>query len=220
MKIKEFFEKFVGRYVWGNLLAMFLVVCLLFVSLIIGLSLYTHHGEGIEVPDLYGMNYDEAAALLSSKQMKVAVSDTGYNKRMNPDCILMQTPSAGLQVKEGRTIYVTINSTSSPTVRIPDIIDNTSYREAQARLVALGFTLQEPKVINGEADWVYGVMAGSRSLRTGDMVSIESPLTLVIGGGASDESMDDGSTETSDSIADEEDDFIEIVGEEPAGMGE
>jgi hypothetical protein len=85
---------------------------------------------------------------------------------------------------------VTINSTLSPKVRIPDIIDNSSFREAQARLSAIGFRLEKPKVIDGERDWVYGVMANGKNLQSGEMVSIETPLMLVIGNGTSEEDED------------------------------
>ncbi len=214
MDMKGFFGKFVSRYLLGHLLAMVIVVCLLIFGVIYGLSVYTHHGEGVEVPDLYGMNFEEAASLLGSQNVILETSDTGYNKRMDPNCILLQIPSAGVKVKGGRTIYVTINSTSSPKVRIPDIIENSSYREANARLTAIGFLLSEPKVIAGEKDWVYGIMSGSRNLRAGDMVSIETPLVLVIGSGEHEETDEDEMLAITDSTSNEPDDFIEIVGEE------
>ncbi len=212
MDVKEFFGKFVSRYLLGHLLAMVVVVCLLCFGVMYGLSVYTHHGEGIEVPNLYGMDYNEAVSLLSNKKVIVEISDTGYNKKMDADCILLQTPGAGTKVKEGRTVYVTINSTTSPKVKIPDIVDNSSYREAQARLSALGFNLLEPKVIDGERDWVYGVMTGTRNLQAGDVVSIEMPLVLVIGNGTSEEEEDlDVMLEVPDSLMMEADDFEEVV---------
>ncbi len=211
MDMKVFFGKFVSRYLWGHLLAMAIVVCLLFAAVIYGLTVYTHHGEGIAVPDLYGMDINEAESQLGSQNLYVVVSDTGYNKRMDADCILMQTPGAGSKVKEGRTIYVTINSTSSPKVRIPDIIDNSSYREAQARLTAMGFKLLEPKIVEGEKDWVYGVLSGMQELKAGDVVSIESPLVLVIGSGTIEEDMEDMMLDTLDTFPDEPDDFIEVM---------
>ena len=86
-------------------------------------------------------------------------------------------------VKKGRIIYVTVNSAKSPTLPIPDLIDNSSYREAEAKLVAMGFKLLPPKRILGERDWVLGIISHGRQVSTGDHVSIESPLTLVIGNG-------------------------------------
>ena len=99
-----------------------------------------------------------------------------------------------MEVKAGHVIYVTVNSPSSPTFAIPDVIDNSSYREAEAKLMALGFKLLPPKRILGEKDWVYGIMSRGRQLNTGDHVSIDVPLTLVIGNGryGEDEDIDFG----------------------------
>ena len=95
-------------------------------------------------------------------------------------------------VKSGHTVYLTVNSPSSPTIAIPDVVDNSSYREAEAKLMALGFKLLPPQVIAGEKDWVYGILCRGRRVSTGDHVSIETPLTLIIGSGQyeSDEDLD------------------------------
>lgn len=213
MDVKEFFGKFVSRYILTHLFAMLMVILLLSFGVMYGLSVYTRHGEGIELPDLYGMDYDDVVALLEDQGLLVVANDTGYNKRMDANCVLLQMPGAGAKVKRGRTIYVTINSTSSPKVKIPDVIDNSSYREAQARLTAIGFVLLEPKVIDGERDWVYGVIAGSKNLHAGDLVSIEAPLRLVIGNGTSeeDEDSEDMMLDTPDSTQGDIDEFVEIV---------
>lgn len=215
MSIKEFIGKFKSPFLWGNLLAMFIVIIALFIGVQYWLGYYTHHGEGIEVPNLYGVNYEDAIDRMQPYGISVISNDTGYNKKMEPNCILLQVPGPGTKVKEGRTIYVTINSTSSPTVKIPDIIDNSSYREAQARLTAIGFHLLEPKIIEGERDWVYGVMAGNRSLQAGDMISIETPLTLVIGSGTQEEEDEESvMLDMPNSQSDEIDDFKEVTSPE------
>ena len=168
-------------------MAMLVVLILIGLGVKFGLAAYTRHGEGIKVPDLYGTDFKKALVMLEEKGLTIIVNDSGYNKRMPANCILTQTPAAGNHVKEGRTIFVTVNSTASPSGAIPDLIDNSSYREAQARLTAIGFRLLPPKRIDGEQDWLYGIQCGGRSLHTGDMVSIESPLTLIIGNGTYEE---------------------------------
>ena len=212
MDVKVFFGKFVSGYLWGHLLAMALVIVGLCFGVKYGLAIYTHHGEGIALPNLRGMSYAKAIEMMEEQGIYVVANDTGYNKKMEAGCVLMQTPGAGTKVKEGRTIFVTINSTSSPAVKIPDIIDNSSFREAQAKLTALGFRLLEPKVIDGERDWVYDVQAGGRSLQQGDMVPIETPLTLVIGNGMiGEESEEDMMLDMPDSTDLETDDFEEVT---------
>lgn len=212
MDVKVFFGKFVSGYLWGHLLAMTLVIVGLCFGVKYGLAIYTHHGEGIALPNLRGMSYAKAIEMMEEQGIYVVANDTGYNKKMEAGCVLLQTPGAGTKVKEGRTIFVTINSTSSPAVKIPDIIDNSSFREAQAKLTALGFRLLEPKVIDGERDWVYDVQAGGRSLQQGDMVPIETPLTLVIGNGMiGEESEEDMMLDMPDSTDMETDEFEEVT---------
>ena len=187
MKSKEFFSKFASGYLLGHLAAMAAVVVLICIGVKYGLNTYTHHGESIPVPDLQGMDYAKAYALLERNGLRAVVTDSGYNKRLPANSVLAQNPSAGLKVKTGHVIYVTVNSSSSPTLVIPDLIDNSSAREAKAKLTAMGFRLLEPQYVTGEKDWVYGIVCRGHRVAAGDAVSIEAPLTLVIGSGTYDD---------------------------------
>ena len=59
MFLRSFFKKLTSPMVWGNILAMVIVIVLLMVGLIWWLGEYTHHGEGISVPDFSGLSYRE-----------------------------------------------------------------------------------------------------------------------------------------------------------------
>lgn len=183
MKTKEFFGKFCSKFLFWNLIAMALVVILLVVGVNYGLDWYTHHGESIRVPNIEGMRIDKARETMEECGLEIVVTDSGYNRRLPADCVLTQNPGAGLTVKSGHTIYVTINSSNSPSVAIPDVVDNSSYREAEAKLISLGFKVLPPQYVTGEKDWVYGVSCNGRKVSTGERVSIEQPLTLLVGSG-------------------------------------
>lgn len=190
MFLKSFFRKLTAPIVWGNLLAMLLVLVLLIAGLIWWLGDYTHHGEGISVPDFTGLDYNASVSRGEEAGLIVIVSDSTYNKRMPAGCIVSQKPVAGASVKSGRIIYVTINSLTMPRIAIPDLVGNSSYRQAQARLLAMEFKLTEPKLIDGDKDWVYGLQCDGRNLVTGDMVAKESTLTIVIGNGLTEEDLE------------------------------
>ena len=183
MKTKEFFGKFCSKFLIWNLIAMALVVILLVVGVNYGLDWYTHHGESIRVPNIEGMRIAKAREMMEECGLEIVVTDSGYNKRLPADCVLTQSPGAGLTVKSGHTIYVTINSSNSPSVAIPDVVDNCSYREAEAKLISLGFKVLPPQYVTGEKDWVYGVSCNGRKVSTGERISIEQPLTLLVGSG-------------------------------------
>lgn len=191
METKDFLRKLSSRYLWGNLAAMAVVVVLLCLGLKFGLALYTHHNENIPVPNLRGMDFEKAKALAEQNGLTIVVGDSGYNKTLPGGCILLQTPGYGTTVKAGRTIFVTVNSPSSPTLTIPDVIDNSSVREATARLSAMGFVLLEPRKVDGERDWVYGLEYRGRKLSSGDVLPLGSSLRLLVGNGQYDESDSD-----------------------------
>lgn len=183
----NFLRKLFSNYIVRHLMAMVLVVILLCVGIGFGLDAYTHHGEGIVVPDLKGMTYKKAYALLDEKGLAIVVNDSGYNKQLPANSVLAQTPAFGQKVKQGHIIYVTVNSPHSPTFAIPDIVDNSSLREAEARLMAMGFRLTAPQLIDGEKDWVYGILCQGRRISNGDRIPIDYPLTLMVGKGTFDD---------------------------------
>ena len=191
MSISKMIGKISDWGFWAHLLAMLLVMLLFCIGVKVGLDIYTRHGQEVEVPNLMNMSFDQAKLLLDEYDLNIQVADSGYNKRMPADCILAQMPGATAKVKAGHIIYVTVNSPSSPTVTIPDIIDNSSLREAEAKLAAMGFKLLPPKRIVGEKDWVYGIISRGRRVGTGDRVSTDAPLTLIVGTGGYEAEEDD-----------------------------
>lgn len=183
MKSSEFAAKFKSKYLWGNLAAMVLVVVILCIGVKFGLDLYTHHGESILVPNVRHKSIGDVEKIMADAGLKVVVSDTGYVKSLPPDVVLEQNPAAGEAVKSGHIIYVTINSPHTPTLVMPDIIDNSSLREAMAKLTSLGFNLGQPKYIPGEKDWVYGVLAGGNQISAGARVPVNEVITIIVGNG-------------------------------------
>ena len=183
MQPKEFFQKLMSRYLWLNLLAMLLLVVVLSLGVHIALNLYTHHGESISVPDVRKQSFDAAKRTLENRGFIVEVNDTGYVKTLPSGTILEQMPAAGTRLKGGRVIYLTINAANSPTLALPDLIDNSSLREAQAKLTAMGFKLAPPKYVPGEKDWVYGIQAGGRSYATGQRIPVDALVVILVGNG-------------------------------------
>ena len=219
MKVKHLFNKFASWHLWLNLLGMVAVVIMALVGLKWWLLHYTHHGESIEVPDLYGKDYRVATSEVEELGLRIMANDSTYIKDKPAGCVVVQSPAQGMHVKEGRTIYVTINSLTIPRVRIPDLAGNSSYRQALATLQALEFKVGPPKLIDGDKDWVYGLQCEGRNLHTGDMVARESLITLIIGNGVTDDYdfFDDG-METFDGDEIDEPDSEEVDDFEPIDM--
>lgn len=176
-----FFKKLFSAYLWGNLLAMAAVAALVLFLLWKGLALYTNHGETVDVPSLVGMQESDALYTLERLGLRGLVADSAFNKRKPTGCILDQLPAAGAKVKAGREIRLTINSAQTPTLPLPDVADNSSLREAQAKLAAMGFKLGPVEYIPGDKDWVYGVKSRGRNVYSGERVPLDVPLILQVG---------------------------------------
>ena len=67
---------------------------------------------------------------------------------------------------------------------MPDIADNSSLREAEARLKAMGLKLSPCEYVDGERDWVYGVKYRGKNIFGGDRIPIDAELTLQVGSGS------------------------------------
>ena len=190
MNPSEFFGKFTSRYFWGNICAMAIVVVVACAGVKYGLDVYTHHGESISVPDVRRKSFADAQYLLEDAGMQVVVSDMGYVRNLPPDCILEQSPEPGTNVKSGHIIYLIVNASHTPTITVPDVIDNSSLREAMAKLTAMGFKLTQPEYIDGEKDWVYGLTVKGRHVVAGDKVSVNDYITIQVGNGQRDSTED------------------------------
>lgn len=192
MRIKEFFSLKTNKYFWLNIIAMIAVVILLVFGVLKWLDVYTRHGEAVVVPNVEGMTVDEATKMFRSYRLECIVSDSTYVKNKAAGVVLDANPVAGQKVKEGRIIYLTINTLSVPLRPVPDVADNSSLRQAQAKVLAAGFKLNEVEEMVGEKDWVYGVKYNGRSLNSGDKVPLGAALTLMVGNG-NHEDMDEDS---------------------------
>lgn len=183
MTIKEFFSFKANKYFWVNIIGMVVVACVALFITLKGLDIYTRHGEAVVVPDIKGMQVEEAEMFLRNHGLTCLVSDSNYVKNKPGGSVLELVPAAGQKVKEGRTIYLTINTLDVPLRAVPDVADNSSVRQAQAKILASGFKLAESQVVSGEKDWVYGVKYKGRLLHTGEKIPTGSTLTLMVGSG-------------------------------------
>lgn len=181
ISLKDFFSFKKNRAFWLNLIAMPAVVIAIIFGVLHWLDDYTHHGQSIIVPNVKGLPLQQAEAEFNKKNLKTVVIDSNFVKGMPAGAVLEQKPTSGAKVKTGRPVYLTINTAEMPKVAIPDIIDNSSYRQAEARLRALGFKLTAPEIISGEKDWVYAVKYLEKELTNGEKIPRESVLTLIIG---------------------------------------
>jgi beta-lactam-binding protein with PASTA domain len=120
---------------------LFIITCLLAVISVTLLLLsdtilmpaYTNHNEGITVPDLTHLSFDEAKNIINEYGFRFDLVEKRTNSALPPLYIIEQNPSAGTIVKPNRKIHLVVNTASLPTVRVPDL-KNLSVRNAILQL--------------------------------------------------------------------------------------
>jgi beta-lactam-binding protein with PASTA domain len=146
------------------------------------LRFYTRHGEGIPVPKLKGLSANEAIEILESQGFKYEI-DSVYQMDKQPGLVVEQDPDAHTNVKENRTIYLTIITTNAPNVGFPDIFSMT-YLEARAVLSNYGIKIGDTSYTSDIVrDRVLEVSYKGRTITAGQQLPKGSILSIVLGDG-------------------------------------
>ena len=164
-------------------IALVIIVVLVF-GIMKWLSYTTNHGEEITVPDLSKLSVELAEEKLDALDLEYVLLDTTeYQKDYPKFSVVKQDPIAGSKVKEGRKIYIKVNSDAYRDIVMPDLIEQT-LRQAEPTLKALGLELGEKtyKPYLGK-DMVLEMRYKGRKLKAGDKIPKASKIDLVLGDG-------------------------------------
>jgi len=112
----------------------------LLLIIIQGLGWYTNHNQRIKVPKLTGKSFDDAKIQVELMGLNCVIIDSMYSAKLPPFSVVDQNPPINMEVKPGRTIYLTINSGNKPKVKAPKLTD-MSITLARAVLKNRGFEL-------------------------------------------------------------------------------
>lgn len=197
----SFLKKAISNTYVKNIAAMIIIAIVLIGITLFFVNKYTRHDQAIEVPDLKGLQIEDAAAMIAAKNLRYEIVDSLFQKDGVPGAILEQIPSGKSSVKHGRTIYLTIQAKNEPLVAIPDLED-ASLRQAETLLNALGiYQINIVSVPSEFQDLVYGVEYKGAPLKGGQKIPKGSTVTLKVGNGnGSDTSLDSLHTEESETF--------------------
>lgn len=120
-----------------NLIAALILALFIILGVYKWLDSHTRHGESISVPDLRGMKLDRLDEFLGEQQLRYKVVDSLFELGKKPGTVLEQDPAPDSKVKENRTLYLTVNSSQPPKVKMPNLVD-VSHRQAEAILQTFG----------------------------------------------------------------------------------
>lgn len=166
-----------------HLLASIATVIALFLLTVFLLQKYTAHGQTITVPDLTGKSIPEVMQILHNKNLNYSIVDSSFSDKMMPLCVIDQNPKPNRKVKDGRTIYLTINSKQPPKVKMPDLRD-VSLKQAGMVLnsygLKVGRLIYKPDLAQNA---VLDQQINGVSIKPGDLVFKGSYIDLVLGDG-------------------------------------
>ena len=189
----KIFSLFTNIYVKNILLAC-LTLVILVVVVLRWLDDYTKHGRQVVVPPVEGLQVAEAAPFFKQRSLRYVVIDSIFIRNRPYGSILETFPPAGTHVKEKRTIFLTVNSSSAPSLIVPGIKD-VSQRQAYAMLRSIGFeSITVQKIKGAYKNLVVGLETKGRQLNAGDRLPADAPLILLVSSG-------DGKTWESDTIS-------------------
>ena len=163
---------------------MLLIILFAVLFGILALGFITDHGDYVRVPDLKGKTLDSVAIELDKLELKYVVLDSGnYNPNYKTFSVLDQQPKFDSKVKEGRKIYLTINSADFKMVEVPNVI-RTTIRQARKSLESLGFVIGEIEYIDDIGkDEVISFSFQGKDLTPGDTLKKTSVIDFKLGNG-------------------------------------
>ena len=177
-------DKLSKRKILIHLIVSITVMIIIVFTLVSWLGSYTNHGEIVTVPNIKGMKYAELKEYLENKNLDVKISDSSmFLLDKGPGVVIEQDPRPNEQVKEGRTIYVSITRTVPPQVKMPNLID-VSQRQAEAILFSyglrLGSMIYKPDLAKGA---ILEMSCKGKLLKAGELIAKGSRIDLVLGDG-------------------------------------
>lgn len=181
--MKKIFARLTKQPFWVNLLAAILLIFLLIFLFLQSLSWFTNHGSYLKVPMVTGKNVDEAIKLLEDKGFDVVIQDSVYYDSLPKYTVLKQLPDPDATVKANRTVFLTVNRATPPTIAMPKL-EGLSFRFAVGLLernhLRLGDTIYRPDFMKGS---VLEQQYNATRIAAGTKVPWGARINLVIGAG-------------------------------------
>ena len=180
----KIWDQFKSKSIIKQIFLMASVVFIVFFIVYYSLMIYTKHDRYIEVPNLSGLNLDEAIDILKKNRLKYEVLDSSKFFVEIPNySIISQIPSNKELVKKNRKIYLNVNPRNFQKVSLPNVIQITK-RNAESILTALGFQVLEYNYVDDIGkDMVLDVLYEGEKILPGQKIPMNSGLSLILGNG-------------------------------------
>jgi beta-lactam-binding protein with PASTA domain len=163
----------------------FLIIFSVIMLLLLGLNIYTKHGQAVPVPNFVGLTRQGTKDLAKKSRMRYQVIDSVYTILVPRGCVAEQNPKPGFKVKKWRNIALTINAYRPEMVAVPDLVD-LPLRQAIALMESSGLLMgslrYKPDL---SVNVVLNQLYNGKDIPAKDSVQKGSVIDLVLGKGLS-----------------------------------
>ena len=168
---------------WKTILYGIALYVVLFVFVLIGLKIYTNHGDSFPVPDFKGLSSDRVNEIADSRGLIIEIMDSTFIPYLRKGSVIDQYPKPGINVKENRTIFLTINALNQVKVKMPNVV-GVSYRQGKSTLeghgLRIGKLIYKPDFAKNN---ILGQMFNGKEIEPGTMIEKGELVDLILGNG-------------------------------------
>ncbi|MCM1151287.1 MAG: PASTA domain-containing protein [Alistipes sp.] len=143
----EKYSSFLNRFRYEhplifNLAIIAAIILMMALAAHAAMHIGTRHGSRRRVPDFSGVPLLEAQRMARKNDLRLQINDSLFVPAYEGGIVLDQLPQGGVEVKPGRTVYITINSFRQKMVPVPYVADR-SLRQAKNMLEIAGLEIGE-----------------------------------------------------------------------------
>ncbi len=176
-------SKFFLLNFFGSIAAVIIII----VIVNLALKWYTHHGEQVSVPNLIGVDANEAIQIIEEEGFKYQIIDTIYDNKQKKGAVVDQNPKPESLVKSGRRIYLIVNSRQDEFISMPQLVGLT-LRQAKSMAENYGLEIGNLRYVPDIAvNVVIKQYYRGNEIEAGKKIKKGSKIDLIIGLGLSDQ---------------------------------
>ncbi len=177
---------FKTKIIWKHISIQIAIIIIILLIIYFWLSIYTYHGESIEVPNFSGLTIEQAQQTAEAYDLKIVLFDSVHFIDKPKGTIISQIPEAKHKVKPNRTIYIIINGFENEKIPMPDL-RSISLRQAQSDAELFGLKIGKLTYVPDISTTVLEQLYKGKPIAPQTMISKNSVIDLIVGKGESNE---------------------------------
>lgn len=171
------------KKILGTIIKIIIILIILFVAGYYAfntiMSAFVREKSEVLVPDLQGKSLVECLDMLSQSKLALMKEGSEFNQDIPAGIVIRQVPPAGMNVKEGKVIKITI-SQGGEIVYVPDLKGQT-IRSATIALRSLGLVLGE-LTKKSSAKYEEGIVLDQEPI-AGSTIEKDSSINVLVSNG-------------------------------------